>query len=77
MKYVGLLILLLSGCTFQLSHDTKLYAICYKDDTVMPITGRWQSNELYYKCDKRRELGFETRLGSRNNDIITDFKSKD
>jgi len=78
MKYVGLLILLLSGCTLQLTHSTRLYALCYKDDKVMTITGQWQSNELYYKCDKRRELGVETKFGAEhNNDIVTDFKSKD
>lgn len=76
-QIVLLLVVLLSGCSVNISHNTRLYIVCYKEDTLISVTGQWLSNELYYKCDKRRALGFQTNLGKHNTEIDTDFQKKD
>lgn len=67
---------LISGCSLT-THHTKIWMLCYKDDTQLP-NGMWQSNELYLKCDKRRIIQFQRKFG-RDEDpqVITDFKRKD
>lgn len=75
-QIVLLLVVLLSGCAINISHNTRLYIVCYKDDTL-DVARRFLNNELYYKCDKRRVIGFQTNFGKQNHDIDTDFRSKD
>jgi hypothetical protein len=76
MKYLVLIVaILLSGCTIPLFRNSSLSIICYKDDQLLPFAGGWASDQIYYKCNRRRVLDFDYRFGAeRNNDIITDFK---
>jgi len=75
MKQISLLgLLFLSGCSIQLHENTKLFLFCYKEDTIL-INGQWQSNEIYYKCDKRRLVGVSKNFGvEKQSEINTDFK---
>ena len=69
----------LCGCSINVSHDTKLYIVCYKDGEDLTLNGTWLSNELSAKCDKRRQLGIISHFGveNHNHDITTDFTKKD
>lgn len=54
---------LLSGCAVYSTERTKIWIICYQDDTILP-NGMYETNELRIKCNGRKQLQFTHKVGT-------------
>lgn len=65
LMLIILILTMLTGCVFMQTHNVKVWALCYQDQTLLP-NGMYQSNELQHMhCNKRRELQFLYKPGER------------